>query len=78
MKVDGGIQGVHDTLEGVQDGTRDVDSVKDPIKVTRTTAIDGTEVVPNHSPNNVERFTCIGDEKIVRPLASDICKLTRA
>jgi hypothetical protein len=78
MKVDDNIQGVHDTLEGVQDGTRDVDSVKDSIKETRTTVIDGAEVIPNHSPDNVEHLTCIGDEKIIRPLASDICKLTRA
>lgn len=78
MKVDDDIQGVHDILEGVQDGTRDVDSVNHSIKETRTTVTDGTGVVPKHSPNNVEHFTCIGDEKIIRPIASDICKLTRA
>jgi hypothetical protein len=74
---DGKVLGVWDTIEGVRDGTTNVDKEQDIIENPGARVIDGAHVVLNRYLNHPELSYFLGDEKIIQPIASDWGALSR-
>jgi hypothetical protein len=78
IKVDGDkMHGVQDTIEGVRDGTRNVDNEQGIIEDLGARVIDGTHAVLKRYLNHPERLYFLGDENIIRPITSDLSALSR-
>jgi hypothetical protein len=78
IKVDDDkVYGVQDTVEGVRDGTRDVENERGIVEDLGARVIDGAHVILNRYLNHPELLYSLGDEKIIRPIASDWGALSR-
>jgi hypothetical protein len=71
------VHGVQGTIEGVRDGTRNVDNEQGIIEDLGARVIDGAHVILNRYLNHPELSYFLGDEKIVQPIASDWGALSR-
>jgi hypothetical protein len=71
------VHDVQDTDEGVRDGTRNVDNEQGIIEDLEARVIYDAYVILDRYLDHPERLSFLGDEKIIRPIASDWGALSR-
>jgi hypothetical protein len=71
---DNKVHAVQDAVEGVRDGTRNVDNEQSIIEDLGARVIDGAQ---SFLANHPERLYFLGDGKTIRPIASDWGALSR-
>ena len=67
---------IQDSVEGVRDGTRNVDNEQGIVEYGAR-VIDGAHAVLSRYLSHPEQLCFLGDEMIVRPIASDWDALSR-